>query len=82
MITNVPIVNSTNGTTSFVTGILWDTSDGGTQYNGTQDIVFTSESDTAKQGGRGIYDFEISVPAYMRNYNVAGSTIAFYIELK
>ncbi len=80
-INNVPIINSTN-TSNFQTGILWDKSDGGTQYNGTQDIIFISQVNKQKQGGRGTYDFEIKVPALLRNYNAAGSTIAFYAEIR
>jgi hypothetical protein len=80
-VTHIPVINSTN-TTTFQTGILWDTSDGGGEYNGNQDVVFVNPIAPAAQGSRGIYDFEISVPAYLRNYNAAGSTVAFYIELK
>lgn len=80
-ITNVPIINSTN-TTNFKTGILWDKSDGHTEYNGTQDIIFITEINEQKQGSRGIYDFEIKVPALLRNYNAAGNSIAFYAEIK
>ena len=80
-INNVPIVNSTN-TSNFQTGILWDTSDGNIEYNGTQDLIFISEINKDQQGGSGIYDFEIKVPALLRNYNAAGSSVAFYFELK
>lgn len=80
-INNVPIVNSTN-TSSFVTGIMWDQSDGGTEYSGTQDLVFITEINKQQQGSMGVYDFEIKVPALLRNYNAAGNTVAFYYELK
>jgi hypothetical protein len=77
----VPIVNSTN-VSSFVTGILWDTYDGNTEYNGTQDLVFTTEINKSQQGSRGLYDFEIKVPALLRNYKGPGTSVAFYSELK
>jgi len=80
-INDVPIVNSTN-TSNFQTGIIWDTSDGNTQYNGTQDLVFITEINKQKQGAQGIYDFEIKVPALLRNYDAAGSSVIFYYELK
>lgn len=80
-INDVPVINSTN-TTNFKTGILWDKSDGGIEYNGTQDIVFISEIKKQQEGGLGIYDFEIKVPALLRNYNAPGATVAFYYELK
>ncbi|MBN2053006.1 hypothetical protein JW756_05875 [Candidatus Woesearchaeota archaeon] len=81
-INNVPIVNSTN-VSSFVTGILWDTSDGNREYNGTQDIVFITEINKSQVGGNGeICDFEIKVPALLRNYDGAGTSVAFYYELK
>ena len=78
---NTPIINSTN-TSNFVTGILWDMSDGNTEYNGTQDILFNTEINMGQEGSQGIYDFEIKVPALLRNYNAAGTSVAFYVELK
>ncbi len=65
-ITNVPVVNSTN-TSAFVTGILWDYSDGGTSFNATQDIVFIANLNQSTQGGYGVYDYEIKVPARLRD---------------
>ncbi|MFH0869566.1 MAG: CARDB domain-containing protein [archaeon] len=78
---NTPIINSTN-TTSFVTGILWDTSDGGTQYNGTQDIAFITEISQNKTGSYGTYDYEIKVPVNLKNYEGPGSSVALYWEIK
>jgi len=79
-IVSVPVINSTNSS-NFETGILWDTSDGGAEYNGSQDLVFISEINKGAQGGLGIYDFEIKIPALLRNYNLAGDNIAFYFEI-
>ena len=79
---NIPVINSSANTSNFKTGILWDLSDGGTEYDGAQDVVFVSELNPGAIGSRGTYDFEIAVPAYLRNYNATGSTVAFYVELK
>jgi|GEM_PF-963978 len=81
IVNNIPIINSTN-VSSFVTGILWDTSDGNTEYNGTQDLLFVTTINQSQQGSNGIYDFEIKVPAFLRNYKGPGSSVAFYSELK
>ena len=78
---NTPIVNSTN-TSNFQTGILWDTNDGGTQYNGTQDIAFITEINQNKTGAYGTYDYEIKVPVNLKNYEGPGNSIVFYWEIK
>jgi hypothetical protein len=79
-INNVPIVNSTN-VSRFVTGMLWDMSDGGTQYGGTQDLVFITQINASKQGAYGAYDYEIKVPAKIRDYHGAGTQVDFYWEI-
>ncbi|MBU0665924.1 MAG: hypothetical protein KKC26_01045, partial [Nanoarchaeota archaeon] len=80
-ITDVPIVNSTINT-NFVTGILWDYNDGGSEYNGTQDLIFISEVNENKVGQYGTYDFEIKIPALLRTYVGVGSSVDFYTEIK
>jgi hypothetical protein len=80
-IVNVPIINSTN-TSSFITGILWDASDGGNFYNKSQDIVFVTVMNQTKVGAYGTYDYEIAVPATLRDYIPGGGTVAFYTELR
>ncbi|MBN2053005.1 fibronectin type III domain-containing protein [Candidatus Woesearchaeota archaeon] len=80
IINNVPIINSTNSG-SFITGILWDKSDGGTQYNGTQDLIFVTQINDTKTGAYGTYDYEIRVPANLKNYKGAGSNVAFFWEI-
>ncbi|MBW2990744.1 hypothetical protein KY348_03500 [Candidatus Woesearchaeota archaeon] len=79
-INNIPIINSTN-TTNFQTGIIWDKSDGNTEYNGTQDLLFVTEISKGKQGAYGIYDYEIRVPANLKNYIATGSDVVFYWEI-
>jgi len=81
-IQNVSIINSTN-TSNFITGILWDTSDSGSEYSGTQDLVFVTKINQQKQGKYGIYDYEIAVPAKLRDYKYSEfNTLTFYVEIK
>ena len=83
-IDNVSVVNSTN-TSSFITGILWDSSDSNPgEYNGTQDIVFITKINNSRQGGFGTYDYEIKVPANLKKYIIPNidNSLTFYIELK
>jgi hypothetical protein len=80
-INSIPIVNSTNSS-SFVTGILWDTTGGFNFYSGTQPIVFVTVMNQSQQGAYGIYDYEIAVPAKLRDYVAGGGTVTFYTELR
>ena len=80
-IQNVPVINSTNES-SFVTGILWDTSDGGAEYDGTQDLVFITIINESKAGQFGTYDYEIKIPATLRDYQAGTASVTFYTELK
>jgi len=83
----VPIINSTNNS-NFVTGILWDFSD---DTNGTggefdladkEDIVFISPMNKHSEGTYGIYDYELRVPAKLREYEVSDTKSAvFYVEV-
>ena len=80
-ITGVPVVNSTN-TSSFVTGILWDYSDGGAEYDGTQDIVFVTRVNLGKTGKYGSYDYEITYPSPLKDYKEAVyDTVDIYYEI-
>ena len=77
---NVPIVNSTN-TSDFVTGILWDYSDGNSEYNGTQDLILITRINENKTGEFGTYDYEIKIPAPLRSYVSGTNTVTFYTEI-
>ena len=83
LIQDVPVVNSTN-TSSFITGILWDTSDpnNGT-FNGSQDIAFVTKVSKKSQGYYGTYDYEIKVPANLERYLKPNEqdSISFYREI-
>ena len=82
-ILNVPVINTTN-TSSFLTGILWDSSDENPgQYNGSQDIAFITKISKNQIGYYGIYDYELKIPANLRRYispNI-DNTITFYREI-
>jgi hypothetical protein len=80
-IIQIPQVNSTNST-SFVTGILWDASDGGAYYNTSQDVVFVTVMNQSMTGLYGTYDYEIKIPAKLRDYIAGGGTVSFYTELR
>jgi hypothetical protein len=59
---DVPFANSTNSS-NFQTGILYDAADG-TGFDGSQDIVFTTNvTATVKQGLYGEYSYEAKVPS-------------------
>lgn len=80
-ITNVPTINTTI-TNSFITGILWDSSDGGTTYDASQDLVFATIINTSRIGNYGTYDYELRVPGALKNYLYPSyNTLTFYIEL-
>ncbi len=79
-IANVPTVNSTN-TSSFVTGILYDTSDGTGGYDGTQDLVFITRVNQSHVGKYGTYDYELTVPAFLRNDTPGTNAIDLFIEI-
>ncbi|MBN1543975.1 hypothetical protein JW898_00770 [Candidatus Woesearchaeota archaeon] len=84
---DVPIAESTNSST-FVTGILWDSSDdtnNNHQFDSTakEDIVFVTRVNQSKAGMYGTYDYEIRVPARLKNYKGPDSlTVTFYTEIK
>ncbi|MFA5856930.1 MAG: DNRLRE domain-containing protein [Candidatus Pacearchaeota archaeon] len=84
-ISDVPIVNSTN-TTNFITGILWDSSkdSGNLQFDRTdkEDLVFVTKINRNKAGKYGIYDYEMRIPAKLRELKTTDTrSVAFYIEL-
>jgi len=81
LISNVPVTNSTN-TSSFKTGILWDPGDGGIEYDGSQDLLVITSVNKSALGTYGRYDFEIRVPAGLRDLNGAGGYVDLYYELK
>jgi hypothetical protein len=84
IINDVPVTNSTNNT-NFQTGILWDTSDSfDTEYNqiDKQDLVFFAPLNKDQVGAYGTYDYEIRIPARLREYEaVDSSEVILYTEI-
>jgi hypothetical protein len=80
-INNVPVINSTNSST-FLTGILWDSGDGGAQYTGAQDIIFITIANASQQGAYGVYDFEVRLPVPLRTHASATPLVTRYDELR
>ena len=72
-VSNVPIINSTPGD-PFITGIMWDSADGGSQYNGSQDLVFVTRINASTAGAYGTYDYEIRVPSRLK-YQISGTNL-------
>ncbi|MEM0465951.1 MAG: hypothetical protein QXW97_04615 [Candidatus Pacearchaeota archaeon] len=84
-IDNVPVINSTNNS-NFITGILWDYSkDKGNGEYDTEDkepLIFVSKLNKGKDGEYGYYDYEISIPVRLRQYdNSEISKIYLYYDL-
>jgi hypothetical protein len=77
---NIPIFNSTNNS-NFITGILWDSGDGGLQFNASQDVLFITKIMMNTTGYNGTYDFELRVPARLRSYKGGTDAVALYAEL-
>ncbi|MEM3373986.1 MAG: hypothetical protein QXE31_02075 [Candidatus Woesearchaeota archaeon] len=77
-INNIPVINSTNNS-NFITGILWEMT--GNNYNGSQNLIFFTNKSIAKQGKFGLYEYEIRIPANLKNYKLNSGTITFYTEI-
>ncbi len=87
LIQEIPVTNSTNNS-NFVTGILWDSSDDTNGSNGEfdlankEDLIFITPINKSSIGTYGIYDYEIRVPAKLRQYKLGDSkSVSFYVEL-
>ncbi len=85
-IDEIPAANSTNNT-EFFTGILWDTADdigdGQFSQDDKEDLVFVTDISKDVQGTYGIYDYEIRIPARLREYIDNGDRkVIFYAEIR
>jgi hypothetical protein len=83
IVANVPVATSINSS-SFKTGILWDRSDNVGEYDSTdkEDLVFVTRVNQDTIGSYGVADYELRVPALLRNYKTTDTlSAAFYIEL-
>ncbi len=84
-IKEVPIIESGNNS-NFITGMLWDFSDdsGNKEYDAfdKEDIVFVTKVKKGIEGNYGMYDYEIKIPAKIREYKgKESSEIYFYYDL-
>jgi hypothetical protein len=84
VINNVPVAQSTDNA-NFKTGILWDTADdlGNERYDASdkETLVFITEINPQQTGKYGVYDYELRVPALLRDYEGSGSNLVFYVEI-
>lgn len=78
-ITNVPITNSSS---IFETGIFWDSSDGGSEYNGTQSTVWSVKVNSNSSDIYGTYDYLLQVPASLSGEEGSKDVISLYLELQ
>ena len=82
-VTNVPDANSTDNS-NFRTGILWDSSDSSdVEFDSAEreDLVFVSLVNKGANGKWGNYDYEMRVPAMLREYSGPRSEVVFYVEI-
>gem|GEM_PF-3558816 len=73
----VPLANTSLFIPTNQFGVVWDSSEGGTQFNTSlnQDVVFGTGID-----GAALYDYEIRIPANLATYK-GGNTVEFWVEL-
>ena len=83
IIENVPYANSTDNA-NFLTGIVWDKTkdtNGEFDISDREDIAFITEINVNATGKHGTYDYEIAVPASLRDYNTLDNRIDVYLVL-
>ncbi|MBR9690042.1 MAG: hypothetical protein GOV01_04050 [Candidatus Altiarchaeota archaeon] len=79
-IIGVPVVNASDGSPWYV-GLLWDADDGGTEYDGTQDVVFIIEINVGITGAFGTNDYEAKAPSNLESLTGSLNFIATRIEV-
>jgi parallel beta-helix repeat protein len=78
----VPVSDSTVSGTVFKTGILWDMSDGGTEYGGSQSTAWIVKVNAATPDAYGTYDYLIQVPYTLSTREGTNDVVAVYLELQ
>ncbi|MEM4166394.1 MAG: hypothetical protein QW255_03480 [Candidatus Bilamarchaeaceae archaeon] len=64
-------------------GILWDTSDGGSECSGTRSTVWAVKASPSPEPDTyGEYMYAAMIPYTLATYEGAGNTITIYIELE
>ena len=79
----VPVANSTVQTTPLQTGILWDMSDGGTEYSNAfnQSTVWVVNVN-ATAPSNGYYDYMAMVPYTLASSEGSTDAVYFYMEMQ
>lgn len=84
-ISDVPVVNSSNNS-FLLSGILWDTDDdsgdGGFDEDDREDLVFITSANVSTHSQYGIYDYEIRIPARLRDYHGGANSVSIYSEIR
>jgi hypothetical protein len=78
---NVPVIPSTPGS-PFITGIMWDTADGGAVFDGSQDLVFVTKINASSVGTYGTYDFEIRVPSRLKHQFAGTDLVTRFTQIE
>ncbi|MBN1175388.1 hypothetical protein JXA48_01970 [Candidatus Woesearchaeota archaeon] len=76
-INNVPAYKI--GSSDFITGILYDSSDGA-PYDGSQDVVFVVEINSTGTGAYANVDYELYFPALLRSSKVGSDIVEYQIN--
>ncbi|MCF7798375.1 DUF2341 domain-containing protein [Candidatus Woesearchaeota archaeon] len=76
---DVPTTLSTNSSSSFTTGIMWDATGGG-EYDGSQDLVIVAIVSATTAGAYGTYDYEVRVPALLKSWKGSNDFFAYATE--
>ena len=77
-ITNVPVIQTS---TPFRTGVLWDTDDAlGDEYDGGT-LVFVTKINLSQAGQFGTYDYELRIPALLRNNSGSDTAVLLSLEI-
>ncbi len=81
---DIPAANSTSFATSFTTGILWDTSDGGVEFTDAinQSTVWMVAVNASAADTYGTYDFLVQIPETLSSYEGANDLVSVYVELQ
>ncbi len=82
---NVSMINSTENSSSFKTGILWDTSDSlDDEFDiaEEEDLIFYTSYNSGQTGSYGTYGFEIRIPEKLNSYKGFTEEIVFYVEIR
>jgi hypothetical protein len=80
-ISGVAVVNTS---VNFTTGILWDSDDSANSYydeTDDEDVVFVSGIKEDIQGNWSIVDYEMLIPARLKDYRGSTGTVTFYYEI-